>query len=61
MTCREIRDYLFAFLDNELEASLSVELQRHLERCPQCAHDAETERTVMGKFHGVGVVVRKAA
>ena len=23
--------------------------------------DAETERTVMGKFHGVGVVVRKAA
>ncbi len=46
MTCREVRDYLFAFLDNELEAALSVELQRHLERCPHCAHDAETERTI---------------
>ncbi len=46
MTCREVRDYLFAFLDNELDASLSVDVQRHLERCPQCAHDAETERTI---------------
>lgn len=46
MTCGEVREYLFAFLDGELDAPLSIELQRHLERCPGCARDAEIEREV---------------
>lgn len=46
MICSEVREYLFAFLDNELAAELSLELQGHLEHCPRCAHDAETERAV---------------
>jgi len=46
MTCPQARDYLFAFLDNELDAPLSIEFQRHLERCPDCAREAEIERTV---------------
>ena len=46
MTCRELREYLFAFLDNELDAPLSMELQRHLERCCECAREAEIERTI---------------
>lgn len=46
MTCSELREYLIAFLDSELDAPLSIELQRHLEHCPQCARDAEIERTV---------------
>jgi anti-sigma factor (TIGR02949 family) len=45
MTCSEVREYLIAFLDSELDAPLSIELQRHLERCPQCAREAEIERT----------------
>ena len=46
MNCGEAREYLFAFLDSELDASLSIELQRHLERCPDCAREAEIERTI---------------
>lgn len=46
MNCAEAREYLFAFLDNELDAPLSIELQRHIERCCDCAREAETERAV---------------
>ena len=46
MNCAEVREYLFAFLDSELDASHSMELQRHLDRCPECAREAEIERTV---------------
>lgn len=46
MTCSDAREYLFAFLDNELDATLSIELQRHLERCHDCAREAEIEGLV---------------
>ncbi|MCP4247667.1 MAG: hypothetical protein GY778_11510 [bacterium] len=46
MKCPRVREYLFAFLDDELDAPHSIEVQRHLERCPQCAREAEIERTV---------------
>lgn len=46
MNCRELREYLFAFLDNEVDAALSIEVQRHLELCPECAREAEIERAI---------------
>ena len=46
MTCSEMRQYLFAFLDDELDASMSIELQRHLDGCHDCAREAEVERTI---------------
>lgn len=46
MTCSELREYLFAFLDSELDAPLSIELQRHLDRCHACAREVEIERTI---------------
>lgn len=46
MICSEVREYLFAFLDNELDVALSIEVQRHLERCGQCAHEVEIERAI---------------
>ncbi|MCH7700841.1 MAG: zf-HC2 domain-containing protein [Planctomycetes bacterium] len=46
MTCGEAREFLFAFLDNELDAPLSIELQLHLEGCPDCAREAEIERAI---------------
>lgn len=46
MNCHEARELLFAFLDNELDSAASLEMQRHLERCPACAHEAEIERTI---------------
>jgi anti-sigma factor RsiW len=52
MTCGETREYLFAFLDSELDAPLSIELQRHLDGCPNCAREAEIERTVRRQLVG---------
>lgn len=46
MNCRELREYLFAFLDSELDAPLSIEVQRHLEQCPECAREAEIEQAI---------------
>jgi anti-sigma factor RsiW len=46
MNCRELREYLFAFLDSELDAPLSIEAQRHLEQCHECAREAEIERAI---------------
>lgn len=46
MTCGQVREYLFAFLDNELDAPLSIEVQLHLEQCPGCAREAEIERAI---------------
>lgn len=46
MTCSEVREYVFAFLDSELDAPLSIELQRHLDRCHECARETEIERAV---------------
>ncbi|MFQ5807197.1 MAG: anti-sigma factor family protein, partial [Phycisphaerae bacterium] len=52
MTCGEAREYLFAFLDNEVDAPLSIELQRHLDGCPHCAREAEIERTIRKRLSG---------
>ncbi len=46
MRCGDVHEYLFAFLDNELDAPLSIEVQRHLDRCPHCAREVEIERAV---------------
>lgn len=46
MTCGEAREYMFAFLDSELETPLSIDLQLHLDGCPECAREAEIERAI---------------
>ncbi len=46
MICNESREYLFAFLDNELDASLSMEFQRHIDHCAVCAREVEIERVI---------------
>ncbi len=57
MMCGEVRELLFAFLDNELDAPLSIELQRHLDACADCAREGEIERTIRQRLEGV---MRKA-
>jgi len=52
MICSEVREVLPAFLDNELDAALSIELQRHLERCPDCAREVEIERMIVRRLAG---------
>ncbi|MCH9033663.1 MAG: zf-HC2 domain-containing protein [Planctomycetes bacterium] len=46
MNCGEAREYVFAFLDSELETPLSIDLQLHLDGCPDCAREAEIERAI---------------
>ena len=46
MTCSEARQYIFAFLDNELDSALSLEMQQHIEHCPLCARECEIETVV---------------
>jgi anti-sigma factor RsiW len=46
MTCGEVREMLFVFLDNELDAALSIDVQRHVEHCPDCAREVEIERAI---------------
>ena len=41
MRCGEIREYIFAFLDNELDAPLSIEFQHHIDHCAVCAREVE--------------------
>ncbi len=53
MTCGEVREILFAFLDNELDAALSIDVQRHMEHCPDCAREAETERTIQKRLSAI--------
>lgn len=50
MICHETREYMFAFLDNELEASLSMELQHHIDHCAVCAREVEVERTIRDRL-----------
>ena len=50
MTCEEAREYIFAFLDNELEAPLSMALQHHIDHCPLCAREVEIERAVQDRL-----------
>jgi len=46
MTCSEARQYIFAFLDNEIDSALSLEVQQHIEHCPVCARECEIENVV---------------
>jgi anti-sigma factor RsiW len=37
MTCREVIDFLMAYLSGELSASERAEFERHLAECPDCS------------------------
>lgn len=37
MRCHEVRQFLGPYLDSELDAKTSLEIQQHLEACPDCA------------------------
>lgn len=50
MTCGEARQFIFAFLDNELDSALSLEVQRHIEHCAPCAQECEIESAIRRKL-----------
>ena len=36
MNCQDCRDFLDAYLDNELDAATAIRIQQHLHECPEC-------------------------
>lgn len=38
ISCREISEFLLAYLEQELDERERVEFERHLQRCPPCIH-----------------------
>lgn len=38
ITCREISEFLLAYLERELEPDARGEFERHLNLCPPCVH-----------------------
>lgn len=37
MECREVREVVFLYTDNEMGGELLISFRRHLELCPGCA------------------------
>ena len=44
MTCRELVDFLMAYLDDELDAAQRGAFEQHVEACPPCIAYLETYR-----------------
>jgi mycothiol system anti-sigma-R factor len=46
MECRDVKDRLSPFLDDELDPVASREVARHLESCPDCAATLDRQRSL---------------
>lgn len=54
LSCEEVIERLFEYLDRELDAGLVNEIERHLERCRDCCSRAEFERKLRAKVAETG-------
>ncbi len=47
LTCREMLDFVMAYLDDELPGDIRSEFERHLKVCPSCVNYLESyQRTI---------------
>jgi anti-sigma factor RsiW len=44
MTCRDVRDRLHPYVDDELGVEAALDIEQHLERCPACRAAVERQR-----------------
>jgi anti-sigma factor (TIGR02949 family) len=44
LSCEDVLDHLFAYLDGELDAATGEDIERHLHACRGCFSRAEFER-----------------
>jgi anti-sigma factor RsiW len=51
--CKEIRERLSAFIDNELSPQESRLIEKHLHECPTCAHEESSLRHVIDLLDGI--------
>lgn len=50
MQCEQVRDYLSAYIDSELEASVSIEVAKHTEQCAACAEELKQLKEISYLF-----------
>ena len=56
MTCEEVLEQIFAFLDGELEPDFSARIEHHLQQCRCCFPRAEFERRLRERIRATGTV-----
>lgn len=44
MDCQKFQEYLYPFLDGEIDESLRPEMEQHISNCPMCSLELEKER-----------------
>lgn len=44
MSCRELAEFIMAYLDGELSARQIAEFDQHLSNCPACVHYLDSYR-----------------
>jgi mycothiol system anti-sigma-R factor len=54
LTCEEVVERLFPYLDKELDDETSAEVDRHLEACRGCYTRAEFEKRLKAKIAETG-------
>lgn len=59
MDCKEVREYLYSFLDGELDSQINTLVKEHLSLCPLCSIELEQEKT-FNTLIEEGVSVEKA-
>lgn len=51
ITCEEVMEQLFDFLDRELDSGLDERIHHHLERCRDCFTRAEFEKRLRARVN----------
>ncbi len=46
MSCEDTEALVHAYMDGELDLVRSLEIEKHLDSCPACAHTLEDHRTL---------------
>jgi mycothiol system anti-sigma-R factor len=47
MNCKEVKEAIFLFTDNEMDEALLTSFCAHLERCPECAEQIRYTRKLL--------------
>ncbi|GIX27774.1 MAG: hypothetical protein KatS3mg123_1655 [Burkholderiales bacterium] len=55
VNCEEVLRHLFAYIDQELDAEASAEIERHLELCRGCFSRVEVRTQAQGAGPGDGL------
>jgi mycothiol system anti-sigma-R factor len=55
LTCEEVLEHLFTYVDQELDAEKKAEVDQHMERCRGCFSRAEFEKRFKARLIEIGV------